>query len=245
MTNQPAREVYKDRLREITDFALRHASNNLPPLGLHSSEEDIQAYIRKIWEGWKWAQVCITEDLMYTHISRTALQRLGKEARKNHDQSKANSLGVVVKNLNHREAILRMIANSMVWTMFKMERWKVRWLWTAKPWVPITSIGPETSAFVDDINASPDSVALMTDITSLVGVGDVLIADFSHGRRPVIVELKSGATNSRIVSLVLFPLEYALYRIPVSPARHFRLRGNPELEVTFQYRQDHLETVLN
>ena len=44
--------------------------------------------------------------------------------------------------------------------------------------------------------------------------------------------------------LVLFPLEYALYRIPVSPARHFRLRGNPELEVTFQYRQDHLETVL-
>ena len=42
----------------------------------------------------------------------------------------------------------------------------------------------------------------MTDITSLVGVGDVLIADFSNGRSPVIVELKSGATNSRIVSLV-------------------------------------------
>ena len=45
-------------------------------------------------------------------------------------------------------------------------------------------------------------------------------------------------------NLVPFPLEYALYRIPVSPARHSRLRGNPELEVTFQYRQDHLETVL-
>ena len=45
--------------------------------------------------------------------------------------------------------------------------------------------------------------------------------------------------------LVPFPLEYALYRIPVSPARDSRLRGNPELEVTFQYRQDHLETVLN
>ena len=44
---------------------------------------------------------------------------------------------------------------------------------------------------------------------------------------------------------VPFPLEYALYRIPVSPARDSRFRGNPELEVTFQYRQDHLETVLN
>ena len=45
--------------------------------------------------------------------------------------------------------------------------------------------------------------------------------------------------------LVPFPLEYVLYRIPVSPARHSRASGNPELEVTFRYRQDHLETVLD
>ena len=222
MNKQPTREVFKDRLREITDFALRHAQNNLPPLGPHSSEEDIQAYIKKVWEGWKWAQACITEDLVYIHISRIALQRLGKEARKNRDKSRANPLATAIKNLNHQEAILKMVANSMVWTMFRMERWKVRWLWTAGPShqesarkrynlyrsptagprVPITSIGPQTSAFVDDINGSHDSVALMTDITSLVGVGDVLVVDWDHGGRPVIVELKSGATNSRIVSLV-------------------------------------------
>ena len=45
--------------------------------------------------------------------------------------------------------------------------------------------------------------------------------------------------------LVPFPLEYALYRIPVSPDRHSRASGNLELKVTFQYRQDHLETVLD
>ena len=63
-------------------------------------------------------------------------------------------------------------------------------------------IGSQTSEFVDDINSSPDSVALMADITSLVGVGDVLVVDWNRGMRPVIVELKSGATNSHIVSLV-------------------------------------------
>ena len=83
-----------------------------------------------------------------------------------------------------------------------MERWKVRWLWTAGPRVPINSIGLQTSTFVDNINGNPDSVALMADITSLVGVGDVLVVDWDRGMRPVIVELKSGATNSRIVSLV-------------------------------------------
>ena len=83
-----------------------------------------------------------------------------------------------------------------------MERWKVRWLWTAGPRVPINSIGFQTSTFVDNINGNPDSVALMADITSLVGVGDVLLVDWDRGMRPVIVELKSGATNGRIVSLV-------------------------------------------
>ena len=202
MNKQPTREVFKDRLREITDFALRHAQNSLPPLGADSTKEDIEAYIKKAWEGWKWAQTLITEDLVYTHISRTVLQGLGKEAHKNRDKSKANTLAIAVENLDHQEEILRMVANAMVWTMFRMERWKVRWLWTAGPRVPITSIGRQTSTFVDDINGSPDSVALMADITSLVGVGDVLVADWDRGMRPVILELKSGSTNSRIVSLV-------------------------------------------
>ena len=132
--------------------------------------------IKKVWEGWKWAQHCITEDLVNIHISRDVFQGLGKEARKNRDKSMGNLSATAIKNLNHQEAILRMVANSMVWTMFGMERWKVRWLWTAGPRVPVNSIGLQTSTFVDNINDNPDSVALMADITSLVGVsgGDIL-----------------------------------------------------------------------
>ena len=202
MTKQLTREDLKGRLKGITDFALRHAENNLPPLSPHSSKEDMQTYMEKVWEGWKWAQAFISEDLAYIHLRRKKLQGLHKEARKNPGKSLAFPFGVATKNLDHHEAILRMIANSMVWTMFGMERWKVRWLWTAQPNVPVASISPETLAFVDQINDSPHSVALMTDITSLVGVGDVLVVDWEHGVRPVIVELKGGVTNERILSLV-------------------------------------------
>ena len=38
-------------------------------------------------------------------------------------------------------------------------------------------------------------------------------------------------------SLVPFPLEYALYRIFVSPVSHSRASRNPELEAAFQYQQ--------
>ena len=43
-------------------------------------------------------------------------------------------------------------------------------------------------------------------------------------------------TLAPVGSLVPFPLEYALYQIPVSPARRSRASWNPQLEVTFQYR---------
>ncbi len=46
------------------------------------------------------------------------------------------------------------------------------------------------------------------------------------------------------VLLVPFPLEYALYRIFVSPVSHSRASRNPELEAAFQYQQIYLETVL-
>ena len=50
--------------------------------------------------------------------------------------------------------------------------------------------------------------------------------------------------QGHVRTLVPFPLEYALYQIPVSPARRSRASWNPQLEVTFQYRQDYLEPVL-
>ena len=42
---------------------------------------------------------------------------------------------------------------------------------------------------------------------------------------------------SAIFILVSFPLEYALYRIFVSPVSHSRASRNPELEAAFQYQQ--------
>ena len=43
--------------------------------------------------------------------------------------------------------------------------------------------------------------------------------------------------NIAFAALVPFPLEYALYRIFVSPVSHSRASRNPELEAAFQYQQ--------
>ena len=107
------------------------------------------------------------------------------------------------KDLDHKEAILRTVANSMVWTMFRCRRWIVRQLWANESQAEVGSISRATGLFVDNINEDPDSVALMADITSSVNIGDVIVAHLSpEYPEPYIVELKDGAVNDRIVSLV-------------------------------------------
>ena len=203
MTVRFAKEDFRNRLREIADFALRYADHRLPKPDQHFGEEGGQAYIRTVWKGWKRAQICIVEELAQISKQRAVLEQLKKDARKNGNQELANSAGTTIGGLDHAEAILRTVANSMIWTMFLSRRWIVRRLWAGGQPVPVTSISRETTFFVDDVNESPDSVALMADITSLVNVGDVIVARLGpEYSEPDIIELKEGAINNRIVSMV-------------------------------------------
>ena len=203
MNNPYGKDEFRDRLREIAHFALRHA-NDLAPGPLQRPDQvTFQAFFRKVWEGWKQAQVCIVAELVQISEQRTALEELQKDARKNRNHNAAKPIGRAIRVLDHAEAILRTVSNSMVWTMYGTRRWIVRRLWAGGSLVPITSISPDTFHFVDDVNRSPDSVALMADITSLVNIGDVVVAHLDPEHRgPYVVELKGGPINDRIVAMV-------------------------------------------
>ena len=67
-----------------------------------------------------------------------------------------------------------------------------------------------------------------------------MAADGSDVRKvasSILIELRSPRWSPDGQRLVPFPLEYALYRIFVSPVSHCRASRNPELEAAFQYQQ--------
>ena len=185
-----------NRLREIADLALRRAIDKAPDPNQQPTRGEYLAYLREVWVDWKLAQSEIVKDLLNIHVQRTALQEMGREARDSHNKGLTRRLRTVRENLHHTETILRSIANSMVWLMFYNRRWIVRRLWVrGSPPVPINSINRETSVFVYAVNRNPNAVALLADITSLVGVGDVIVTDLRFSHEPQVIELKGGATN--------------------------------------------------
>ena len=190
-------------MREIADLALRRAIDEVPDPNLQPTPAEYLAHLREVWVDWKLAQTEIIKDLLDIHAHRTALQELGREAHDSHNEGLTRQLRTVRENLDHTENILRSIADSMVWLMFYNRRWIVRRLWVrGSPPVPINSINRETSVFVDAVNRNPNAVALLADITSLVGVGDVIVTDLGFSHEPQVIELKGGATNQRVISLV-------------------------------------------
>ena len=84
----------------------------------HSGQEEARAYIRTVWEGWKRAQICIVDELAQITMQQTVLEQLKKGSRKTRNHDLANSIGIAIRGLDHKETILRTVANSMLWTMF-------------------------------------------------------------------------------------------------------------------------------
>ena len=73
--------------------------------------------------------------------------------------------------------------------------------------------------------------------------GCIVAARLSEDPARSVLLLEAGpdfpdfAQLPNMLKLVPFPLEYALYRIFVSPVSHSRASRNPELEAAFQYQQ--------
>ena len=156
MLEQFTKKAFRKRLREICSFAFQNASNKFPRFDpRHSTQEEREAYRRAVWEGWKWAQHNILEELARISTFRTETQQTQKNARRNRDHKLDISTGNIIRSLDYQEATLRAVANSMIWTMYGLRRWIVRRLWVSSPPVPITSINPTTFQIAHDINQDP------------------------------------------------------------------------------------------
>lgn len=199
-------DQHKAKLKEIATYAFQHGSD---AIGVEPFEkgppnfwerETVALFITKANEGFKIAQKLLIEEIKYyqSFVRQYTLQL--KEARRLRNKANEGEVAFKIKIVEQRLHTLSHIANGIAWQLINGQIHIARRL----------NIEEETSKFLDSsniehairvadkINENPNDFALISDLTSFVQIGDLLVL---HRSNIAIMELKEGKVNDLISEL--------------------------------------------
>lgn len=104
---------------------------------------------------------------------------------------------------NYNRALWRRTSDAIVWSLFGTDRHVVkRFCFYRSRTFLVESNADAAMSAVAALNANPLSIALWTDATSCVDVGDIIYVE--NGREPVprFIELKEGEVNEEIMDIM-------------------------------------------
>jgi len=119
-------------------------------------------------------------------------------------REKTNPMGSAAKEYaNYNQALIRKINDSIVWSVFGMQRHVIKrfCLYKARPALLESNPG-DVYAALRTFNALPMSLAIWNDATSCVDIGDVTYVEDGTQPNPEFIELKSGEVNAEIAELL-------------------------------------------
>lgn len=193
---------YRNSLKKITNYAFNYATNKI---GLDNLIKNLEAdaafykeYTKVCYEGYKIAQkLLIIEIKKYQGLLRNTNKEL-KEARreKNKDNIEKGKQELII--LEQRHHTLLHIADGIAWHLIGGEIHIARRLcFKEEGFKYLDSCNIEFSIKVaDEINKRDDTFALITDITSYIQVGDLLVFNDKDIKA---IELKEGKNNTEII----------------------------------------------
>jgi hypothetical protein len=104
--------------------------------------------------------------------------------------------------LKYVALIWRRVNDAIVWNMYNMEGHYIRRLSLRKPRPLLTESNAKAIfPFLNEINSDPLTIALWSDATCCVDVGDIVTRSFS-GKPTGIIEVKSGKVNQAIMDVI-------------------------------------------
>jgi hypothetical protein len=202
-------DEFRENLEQIAPLVLSYGADSLNiPQG--AKPEEISRYanpkefIRKCNEGFKLAQRRLLNILISIEDESKTISRKLRESRRGSADSLKDQLKTEFAKLQFQRASFKEVANVIAWTIFGMERAHIRALMKlgmGEGYLRDRNIASVINQ-ADRINSDPDSFALITDITSCLGVGDLIVV---KNLRKTIVEVKEGKVNELIGKMLTEP----------------------------------------
>ena len=160
-------------------------------------------FFNKVHEGFEQAQEEIIQALLIIDNELAELKKLNIDLRLKKQPVEIKELKKNILILKYHELVFRKLADSIAWQLLNLEKYRVRRLIINKLPTPIKNIDLEnTNKSIKWLKVNyPNSFTLITDITTFIHIGDLLVFD-SKNNQNFFIELKSGIVNEEITNMI-------------------------------------------
>lgn len=196
-------EKYVEVIKEIADYAFGYGIDNagidfskVDEFDQLPKEKKIE-FIQTCHAGYKIAQDKLIEEIIYYQNLWAECRTNLKDARREHDKDLEKEIDINIKIVEQRLRTLTHIGDGLAWTILSQQLHVARRLYIRDDGIKILQESniEHSKEVADEINKDPDSFALISDITSFVQIGDLLVI---RRGKVGIIELKSGKVNQQI-----------------------------------------------
>ena len=197
--------MFEEHLNEVLFDAIEYGTFNLDVKYLGKSptlELEIKSSLIDIHRGFKKAQLSIIEKLLNIQDSLERLKEILKKHRINREKDEAQIIHQRIEYFIHQERVYRRVADAIAWQMFHAHTYYPRRLLAGRAFshnLNSSNLSHALHAIEELHKADPCCFALLSDITSFIGIGDILLRDWSGIK---IIELKDGKINQEIKELL-------------------------------------------
>lgn len=201
-------EEFEKEYREIGELIHTYGVENTLGFKETTSENRFE-FVEKNWkefkikvhEGFKLGQWRILASLLKLEAAKGELENTKKLLKGTSAKQARIKIDTKIKRIEEQEAMLRHLIDSIVWQLINGQLYIARRLFQGvegKNKLVNTNIESVRSV-VDKLNAEPENFALITDLSSYVQTGDILLMS-AKGLQ--VIEVKEGEKNEQIYKVL-------------------------------------------
>ena len=168
------------------------------PVGFDKSGIGVNNFYSLCHQGYSVGQEKIIKNI-------TVLEKLKFELKINIKQKDIQVYKRKKAHIEYQLSVLRKLADVMAWAILSEHIYKARRLYLHEKKIPLQKDVKSILKIVKDINSNPLSFALVSDITSFIQIGDLLVSTIdseNQTRNVEVIEVKTGEMNDKILQLL-------------------------------------------
>lgn len=200
-------EEYRIDLRSITDLAfsygIQHSGIELSRLRNLSdlSIEDKEIFIQTCHVGYKQAQKRVIFEIQEYQTELTSLKINLKECRRNKNKTRIKEILNEQKIIDNRIITYSHIIDTIAWQILGSQIATVRRFHIDEKGSKFLNNSNISHAIevADKINENPNNLALISDLTNFIQIGDLIVL---QDGKVGVMELKEGAVNDQIAAFL-------------------------------------------